>query len=443
MDNLPAAFADAAARHGDRAALIEPDGTAITFRALQERVLALTAAWSKRGLRDGDRVLLAMPVGANLYASLAAIWSLGGTVVLPEPAMGLAGLRSALAQVPVQAFCATGAYRLLHLILPALWGKRHLTTRTGRGPTPKPTCAATDIALISFTSGTTGAPKAIPRSHRFLMAQRAAVAPLLDSDRAEIDLVAFPVFVLLNLAAGRTSVLPDWPMRNAGRVTADALHGLIARHRCSRALLPPALCETLGEKPTPGCLHSVFTGGGPVFPDIVERLTRSGSGLSVVSVYGSTEAEPIAEVQARDVTPDDITRMQAGAGLLAGPPVPGIALRIEDGEIWVSGDHVVAGYLDPARDVETKRHIDGVTWHRTGDAGRLEPDGRLWLLGRHGAQVKTALGTQWACARPSSRSRWRARRPCYAGRCRWPWARRLSRSSPRSNLRARGCRRCL
>jgi len=304
-------------------------------------------------------------------------------------------LRNALAQVPVQAFCATGAYRLLHLILPSLWGARHLTTRSAGGVPMQPKCEADDIALISFTSGTTGAPKAIPRTHRFLMAQRAAVAPLLDSMAEEVDLVAFPVFVLLNLAVGRTSVLPDWPMRRAASVTAEALNALIARHSCTRALLPPALCETLAEQQIPPCLRRVFTGGGPVFPDIVDKLVRAGAGLSVVSVYGSTEAEPIANVAANDVTRDDIARMQAGAGLLAGSPVPGITLRIEDEEIWVAGGHVVEGYLDPARDVETKRRIDGIVWHRTGDAGRLEEDGRLWLLGRSGAQVRTAQGTAY------------------------------------------------
>jgi acyl-coenzyme A synthetase/AMP-(fatty) acid ligase len=68
---------------------------------------------------------------------------------------------------------------------------------------------AGDLALISFTSGTSGAPKAIPRSHGFLAAQHRAIAPMLDSSAAEVDLVAFPVFVLINIASGRTSVLPN------------------------------------------------------------------------------------------------------------------------------------------------------------------------------------------------------------------------------------------
>ncbi|MHA6325345.1 AMP-binding protein [Roseivivax sp. CAU 1753] len=399
MDSLPAAFARAAARWSDRTALIEGDGTPITFAALQARVIALTEAWRARGLGPGDRALVAMPVGADLYASLAAIWSLGATAVLPEPALGLGGLHHALRAVPVQAFCAAGVYRLLHLALPGLWRARHLTPvaagggRTGAQGGFASSCQPGDIALISFTSGTTGAPKAIPRSHRFLMAQRAAVAPLLASDDNTVDLVGFPVFVLLNLAAGRTSVLPDWPLRRADRVTTAGLHRLIARHGVTRALLPPALCETLAEKPLPPGLHTVFTGGGPVFPDMVRKLTDAAPDLRVVSVYGSTEAEPIAEIEASAIAPPDRASMAAGAGLLAYRPARGVSLRIENGEIWVAGDHVVQGYLDPARDAENKRRIDGVIWHRTGDAGRLDDAGRLWLLGRHGAAVETPRGT--------------------------------------------------
>ncbi len=81
--------------------------------------------------------------------------------------------------------------------------------------------------------------------------------------------------------------------------------------------------------------------------------------------------------------------MKAGAGLLAGHPVPGLALRLQDGEIIVAGAHVNAGYLDPTQDAATKIREGARIWHRTGDAGRLDDAGRLWLTGRHGAEVRT------------------------------------------------------
>ena len=104
--------------------------------------------------------------------------------------------------------------------------------------------------------------------------------------------------------------------------------------------------------------------------------------------------------------------MQNGRGLLAGAPVTEITLRIlrdrwgtprgriesdeldgetpppgEVGEIVVTGDHVLQGYLGGIGDEETKFSVNGRVWHRTGDAGRLDDRGRLWLVGRCAARI--------------------------------------------------------
>ncbi len=389
MSEILRDFAAAVARHPDRIALVEGTGKAVPFTALQARSQAFARAWAARGIAPGDRVLLAMPVGADLYAALAALWTLGATVVLPEPAMGLRGLIHAARVTRPRAFCSAGTYGLLKYALPVLWPMIHLRPATGSGPTPeRPLPAQGDIALVSFTSGTTGAPKAIPRSHAFLAAQHRAVAPLLDSDGPERDLVAFPVFVLINIASGRTSVLPDWKMSRLARLSPERLADRITSQRVTRALLPPALCETLTRAPaTPG-LHTVFTGGGPVFPDLLDRLRARDPTLRIACVYGSTEAEPIAHLEATQITATDRAAMDGGAGLLVGHPVAGLDLRIEQGEILVAGDHVNGGYLDPAQDKDTKIRDGTRIWHRTGDAGRLDAQGRLWLLGRAGAEVR-------------------------------------------------------
>ena len=386
-DSLLDAFGAAVARQPDRIALVEADGARVSFRELSDRANGIAAGWAARGVGPGDRLLIAMPLGADLYAALAAIWSLGATAVLPEPAMGLGGVRHALRLAGCKGLVASGPYVWLKALLPGLWFKplyRPDVSTEGFKPVA---VEGEDIALISFTSGSTGAPKAIPRSHAFLQAQRAAVSPLLDSENQETDLVAFPVFVLVNLAAGRTSILPNWRMTRLDRVTPDALARWIEVQNVTRALLPPALCETLARAEIPPSLASVFTGGGPVFPDVIDRLGIAKPALGIVAVYGSTEAEPIAELDMDEVSPKDRDAMSSGRGLLAGRPVAGIEVRILDGEIVVAGDHVNRGYLDPARDRETKIAEGGTIWHRTGDAGHLDDAGRLWLLGRHGAEV--------------------------------------------------------
>ena len=394
MTNLLDDFANAIAQYPDRIAIIDGKGRAVTFAQLRDRMDDFVRAWHGQGIRPGDRVLLAMSVDADLYAALAALWTLGATAVLPEPAMGLAGLRHAAKTTHVRAFCSSGLYGLLKYVLPELRGLIHLRPKRGAKtvkylPTPK----SSDIALISFTSGTTGKPKAIPRSHAFLSAQHHAIAPMLHSPKSERDLVAFPVFVLINIASGQTSVLPNWKMSRLDKVSPGKLIAWIADQNVSRVLIPPSLCDKLAEGDIPTSLHTVFTGGGPVFPDSLDRLKAAKPDLNITCVYGSTEAEPIAHLDAAEITGQDRVAMTKGNGLLVGYPVDDISLRIVDHEIQVAGDHVNDGYLDPSQNIENKVFEKDGIWHRTGDAGHIDDQGRIWLLGRMGSQVAIADST--------------------------------------------------
>ncbi len=405
MGNLLDQFAAAVDRHPGRTAIVEGSGREVTFGVLQVRAQQLASKWRRKGLGHGDRVLLAMPVNADLYASLAALWSLGATVVLPEPAMGLAGLRHAARTTRPKAFCASGYFALLRFVVPELLRLRLLLPGGARRDPGVVTIRDSDSALISFTSGTTGQAKAIPRSHAFLMAQHDAIAPLLDSDAIERDLVAFPVFTLINLAAGRTTVLPNWKMSNLDRVSPEQLAGWVSEQQVTRLLIPPSLCEKLARCKHTGRLHTVFTGGGPVFPDLIERLVTN-TGLNVICVYGSTEAEPIAHLNVRDISEVDQRAMAAGKGLLVGCPVSQIKLRIRDSEVQVAGDHVNDGYLDPTHARENKIKEGTTIWHRTGDAGQLDDQGRLWLLGRLGSDVTTPIGRTFPFAIEIAARQW-------------------------------------
>lgn len=395
-------FDAAVAAHGDKIALVESDGNKVTFNELATRAEVFANQWAARGLKKGDQVLIAMPVAANLYASLAALWRLGVTAILPEPSMGLAGLRYAVAATECHGLVASGRYKWIKLLLPQLWLKSlycpesardsalesGIKSASGNNKSAPTTETGNDhTALISFTSGSTGKPKAIARSHAFLAAQRQAIAPLLKSDLAEIDLVAFPVFVLINLAEGRTSVLPNWTLKNLEALAPEQLAQWMKTHQVSRALLPPSVCEKLAQTTSLSNLSTVFTGGGPVFLDLAEKLQNNHTELRLVAVYGSTEAEPIAHIDFSYVTAEDKQAMSSGAGLLAGYPVPEVELLIVDDEILVAGAHVNRGYLDASQNGQTKLLVDDTVYHRTGDAGRLDDLGRIWLLGRHGKAI--------------------------------------------------------
>jgi olefin beta-lactone synthetase len=386
MNLLQPIFAEALHR-ADQTAIIAPGRTGgfatVSFGDLMNRSAQLATAWRRRGIKSGDRVLLALPLGISLYACLIALWRLGAAVVLPEPALGLAGLRHALKATRPDALLASGWYRAVGLISPDLWSVPWLSPDDVTDAEPIiEAVGGDDPALISFTSGSTGRPKTIVRSHGFLKGQSACVAKLIKPETAdEIDLVAFPVFVLANLALGVTSVLPNWNVRKHDEADPSDIANLIRRHGITRAMIPPSVCERMGEGPKVP-LKTIFTGGGPVFPDMLERLAAVAPDAEIIAVYGSTEAEPIAHLHLNDVSRTDLEATYSGAGLLVGKPVADIDVRLVDDEILVAGDHVNKGYLDPRDDRSTKLIIDGAIWHRTGDAGRFDDQGRLWLLGR-------------------------------------------------------------
>jgi acyl-coenzyme A synthetase/AMP-(fatty) acid ligase len=384
MNLLRTLLAEAEARSG-RTALIAKDGANATYGDLIRMSAGLAAVWRRKGICAGDRVLVAMPLAIPLYAGLIALWRLGAVVVFPEPAMGLRGLADAIRATCPKAFLAAGAYRMLRFLVPDVW-RIPVAIAIEEDAVPGDTVESVPDdhpALISFTSGSTGRPKAILRSHAFLARQNDAVASVLAPQRDdEIDLVGFPAFVLANLGLGVTSVLPNWSLRRPHTLDPAAIVEHLSKHKATRILVPPFICERLVGQRSVADLGAIFTGGGPVFPDLLERLSLWAPTADVVTVYGSTEAEPITHLHARDITAADWSAMQSGAGLLSGTPVAGISVTIRDHEILVAGDHVNKGYLDASDDASTKITFAGKRWHRTGDAGRVDEAGRLWLLGR-------------------------------------------------------------
>ncbi len=388
--NLISTFLETARRRADVVAVVAGDGQNSTYKDLAEKSGRLANYWRSKGIENGDRVLLAMPVGIDLYASIAALWRLGATIVFPEPALGLQGLKHAVSMTRPKAVLTSGWYAVLPFIIPALWEiplRLHVSSSTEDFDILQEV-SPDHPALISFTSGSTGLPKGIVRSHGFLAAQNACVAEMLVSENEnEIDLVAFPVFVIANLGLGITSVLPNWKLTRHDQADPSAIVDWIKEQNITRALLPPSICDILSKRSYAIQLKAVFTGGGPIFPDLMKRLQDVMPHTQFMAVYGSTEAEPIAHQLIEHISPADWNSMETGSGLLAGKPVTQTKTRIIDDEIVVTGEHVNKSYLDGYGDDENKILIEDEIWHRTGDAGRFDSEGRLWLRGRWSAKA--------------------------------------------------------
>ncbi|MEM7699518.1 MAG: AMP-binding protein [Verrucomicrobiota bacterium] len=381
-----------------------------TFAELSRATRHGAAQLVSEGLRRGDAVLFFHPVSVELYTGLLSVMRAGMKAVFIDPSASPEFFAACCRKLEISGFFGSGKAHLLRLKHRELrkirirfhtsgWVPRS-TRWAARGDSseerfPVVETAGDDHALITFTSGSTGTPKGVARSHRFLLNQHASLERSLGLQAGQTDLVTLPIFTLANLASGVTSVLADTDLANPGKVDRDQVINQISSEKVDRIVASPAFFDSLlaeGDGLEIGEVDKVFTGGAPVFPRLLDLLRQRFPNASEISaVYGSTEAEPIAELSYRDIGEDDLVRMQQGDGLLAGRPVPGLGIKIVEGEILVTGEHVLKGYLRGEGDAETKVEIDGEIWHRTGDLGRLEEDGRLWLLGRKAVVNQSAI----------------------------------------------------
>lgn len=438
--NIASILHDQAVRFGDRPAIVEP-GRRITFAELDRAAAAAAEELSEAGLSAGMRALLLSPMAIGLYTTMIAMFRLRVTAVFVDPSAGSRNLTACIARVRPDAFVGVPRAHLLRATSPAVRavrikmaigggvpGTRVVGRRIADVMRPVEPCDDDTRAIITFTSGTTGEPKAAVRTHGFLVAQHRALAESLGPDAGGADLTTLPIFLLANLASGVTSIIPDANLRAPGAIDAASVLDQVGTERPTRTVASPALLEQLTAHAAAhgrrlDSFRRIFTGGAPVFPSTLDAIASVAPDASIVAVYGSTEAEPIASIDRHDISPSDRVAMQQGAGLLAGTPAPSIRIRIlpdrwgrpigarhpddfdrerlgvrRAGEIVVAGDHVLSGYLDGKGDEDTKISVGDRVWHRTGDAGYFDEHHRLWLLGRCSAKVSDREGVLYPLA---------------------------------------------
>ncbi len=406
-----------AADQPERLALIEPSGASMRFAELEARSAAIAGGLRQRGAEEGARILALAPMGISLYLALLAVFRAGCTAVLLDPSAPREKLRPLLGSLDLFGFIGSPKAQLLRLLHKELRGLR-LYGCTGFTPLPAKRLRALEgpplapqpsqaPALITFTTGSTGRPRAMARSHAFLDAQRKALTAHMDIGPDDVDLATLPVFLLNSLSAGATCVLADADLTRPAsasptRIAAQLLRWEVTLCSGSPAFFAPLAAHLRAADQQLPALRKLFVGGGRVPSALLEDLLAMAPSARVEVHYGSTEADPMATADAREVLA--LGGDGAGQGSCVGRAVPGIQLEIwqpggsqalptgEAGEVAVAGEHVNQGYFrDPEADARCKLRKDGRIWHRTGDLGRLDDQGRLWLLGRVGEAAGGAL----------------------------------------------------
>ncbi len=401
----------------------------ISFLGLEQKSRAVATFFKSKGLHKGESALLFVPMSLELYIIFLGLVRIGITVIFIDLSVGKKHLKQYCSLAKPDVFIGLPKAHLLRFLEPIGSIKHKFSTKLWlpnskqiNYSSTKDTefldidSSPTDPALITFTSGSTGLPKGICRTHGFLISQHNAISSALPSQKEDVELTTLPVFILSNLASGITTVIPNCDLRNPASVDAKKVIEQMLKHNVNRVLASPAFCKQIADRLIKKRqlltnIQKLHTGGGPVFPSLLQQLSNTMPNAEIITVYGSTEAEPIAHISMQEITTKDYAYMRSGKGLLAGESAPEIKLAIipdtygnpinplspEEfdtlklslngiGEIVVTGDHVQKSYIGEDNQ-KIKFRVGHVIWHRTGDAGYLDEQGKLWLLGRCAAKV--------------------------------------------------------
>ncbi len=393
---------EASARQTPEApAILAPGRAPLGCRALLAQVDGAAATLARAGLGRQARIALVAPAGPEMAVALLAVASTAVCVPL-NPAYPAPELEAILAEAKLDALIApagtpslASARRLglvaleLHAAPAEGAGSLSLAGPAASAPVWVEPADPDDVALVLLTSGTTARPKRVPLSHRALLEAARGHRRALALEAADRCLDLMPLFhvnglmmLLASLEAGSAAVCPP-PFESARAFAWIAetqptwLNGTPTVHQgiLGQAALDPAAARAASTRP----LRFVRSASAPLPARVAEEIERL-FGAPVVESYGQTETATLVAVS--PLPPR--ARRPGAVGVAAGPEiaiVDGEGHRVPAGsigEIVVRGPSVMAGYED---DPEAAAWLaDG--WFRSGDLGRLDEDGFLYITGR-------------------------------------------------------------
>ncbi|MEB3979838.1 class I adenylate-forming enzyme family protein [Mycobacterium sp. 663a-19] len=354
-----------------------------TLPQLDALAAGLARTLDRINVAAGERVALMASNRPEFVAALLAIWRLGAVAVLISPAwkrhevdhaLALTGPAHAVGDHPVLA----GLMPMLHLDEPVAAAEPTSCSVPPKGD-----------AVLVFSSGTTGLPKAVRHTHASLgvaMQQWRDALRLTRDDRIQIATPPSHILGLLNILTALQ--IRAW-MRLHRRFDIDQILRHIESDRITIEMAVAPIALAIASHPglesyDLSSLRFIMWGATPVSANVAEAVTRR-TGVGWVPAYGTTELPVIA------CNPLDGARLDA-----VGRPVPGVDLRVvsletgqpvgagEVGEIHARSMSLMAGYLPDEATGEAM--CDG--WYRTGDVGWLDADGWLRITDRLKEMIK-------------------------------------------------------
>ncbi len=402
----------------------------VSFAELDARVTRVSAGLAAIGVGRGERIALLVPPGTDLTAALYGIWRAGVIAVVVDAGLGIRGMRVALRSagpayvigtakgLAAARLMGTGAQLIsvgpvaasARRALGVRWSLEEIERRGGGVPPEAP--GAHEPAVVAFTSGATGPAKGVLYLHGQLQAQREQLASLYSITTTDRLVAAFGPFALFGAALGIPSAVPDMNLTAPRTLTAKAMGDAAGAIDATMVFASPAALANVvatadGVDPAGrdalSRVRLLLSTGAPVPAETLHAMRRLLPVADAHAPYGMTEVLPVADI--------DLAGLDAaglGNGVCVGPPVPGVQVELAPldrdgvpgderttapevtGEVCVRADHIKARY--DRLWVTDRAATPAPGWHRTGDVGHFDVDGRLWIEGRLVHVIVTADG---------------------------------------------------
>ena len=410
--------------------------THYTYRQLDAESDHLAHGLEAVGVRRGVRTVLMVKPSLEFFALTFALFKVGAVPVFIDPGMGIKNLGQCLAEAEPQAFIgipkaqaarvlfrwARQTLRIVITVGRRWFGGLSLDQVRAAGRQDKPyecaAVAADDTAAILFTSGSTGVPKGAVYSHGVFNAQVDLLRKTYGIEPGEFDLCTFPLFALFAPALGMTAVIPDMDFTRPGHVDPRKIIRAVEDFGVTNLFGSPALINRVGRygaehKVKLPSLRRVISAGAPVPAAVIERFAEMlAPGVQVFTPYGATEALPVSSIGSDEILGESRHKTAKGEGVCVGRPVDSVRVKIiriadekipvwsddlvlpqgQIGEIAVQGPMVTREYYRRPEATALAKIADpehGGFYHRMGDLGYFDDQGRLWFCGRKSQRVVT------------------------------------------------------